>query len=105
MTNKGILAELRTIRVFLAIDKEEELNGVLYGLVEVEKTIVERVGDEWDSLPTSKIAESCNVGDRTVQRRVISLEQSNIIENQGNTTDTEYRETGLLRAAELISSN
>lgn len=105
MTDEDILAELRTIRVLLSIDKEEELDEILNSLDEVEKTIVEWVGDEWDSLPTSEIAESCNVGDRTVQRRVNSLEESYIIEKQGNGAGTEYRETGLLRAAELISSN
>lgn len=105
MTDEEILAELRTIRILLALDKGEELDDVLNNLDEVEQTIVEKVGDEWNSLPTSKIAERCEVGDRTVQRRVNSLEESHLIEKQGNAAGTEYRETGLLRAAELMSSN
>jgi len=104
MSDEEILAELRTIRTLLALDEEEELNGIMNDLDEVEETIIEEVDDGWDSLPTSEIAEECGVGDRTVRRRVGNLEEAHLIEKQGNAAGTEYRETGLLRAAELVST-
>lgn len=105
MTDEEILTELRTIRTLLALNKEEELNGILNGLDEVEQAIIERVGDEWDGLSSSEIADECDVGDRTVQRRIGNLEEANLIEKHGSGRGTEYRETGLLRAAELVSSD
>lgn len=105
MSEEEILAELRTIRTLLALDKEEELNGILNGLDEVEEEIIERVSDEWEGLSSSEIADECDVGDRTVQRRIGSLEEANLIEKRGSGRGTEYRETGLLRAAELVTSD
>ncbi|MFC6757686.1 MULTISPECIES: DeoR family transcriptional regulator [Haloarcula] len=104
MTNEEILAELRTIRTLLALEKEEELNGILNGLDEVEQALVGEIDDEWGSLATEEIAEECDVGERTVRRRVGNLEEIHLIERQGNRSGTKYRETGLLRAAELITS-
>jgi len=104
MSNEEILAELRTIRTLLALDKEEELNGILNGLDDVEQALVEEIDDEWGSLPTEEIAEECDVGERTVRRRISDLQETHLIERQGNGSGTKYRETGLLRAAELITS-
>jgi len=105
MSEEQILAELRTIRTLLALDKMEELNEIMNGLDEVEQEIIERVGNEWDGLSSSEIADECDVGDRTVQRRIGSLEETNLIEKRGNGRGTEYRETRLLRAAELVPSD
>ena len=105
MTEEQILTELRTIRTLHALDKEEELDDILSGLDEVEKKIIEEVDEEWSTLPTSEIAETCDVAERTVRRRVGNLEEVNLIERQGNASSTKYRETGLLRAAELVSSD
>lgn len=105
MSDEEILAELRTIRTLLALDKKEELNGILNGLDEVEQAIIEKVGDEWNGLSTSEIADELDVGDRTVQRRIGDLEEANLIEKRGSGRGTEYRETGLLRAADLDSSD
>jgi response regulator of citrate/malate metabolism len=104
MSEEEILAELRTIRTLLALDKEEELNDIMSGINEVEEAIIEEVDDEWSSLPTSEIAEECDVTDRTVQRRAGDLEESHLLEKQGSAAGTEYRETGLLSAAELVST-
>lgn len=103
MSDEEILAELRTIRTLLALDKEEELNRILNGLDEVEEEIIERVSDEWSRISSSEIADEHDVADRTVQRRIGNLEEANLIERRGSAGGTEYRETGLLRAAELIS--
>lgn len=105
MSEEEILAELRTIRTLLAFNKEEKLDSIMGSLDEVEQNITEEVDEEWGSLSTSEIADGCDVTDRTVQRRVGSLEESNLIEKRGNGAGTEYRETGLLKAAELVSSD
>ena len=105
MSDEETLAELRTIRTLLALDKEEELNRILNGLDEVEEEIVERIGDEWGGLSFSAVADECDVSDRTVQRRTRNLEEANLIEKRGSGRGTEYRETGLLRAAELVTSD
>lgn len=105
MTEEQILSELRTIRTLLALNKEEELNGILNDLDEVEQAIIERVSDEWDDLSSAEIADEYDVTDRTVQRRIGDLEEANLIEKRGSGRGTEYRETGLLRAAELVSAD
>lgn len=105
MTAEEILAELRTIRTLLALDKEEELDEIMNNLDEVEQAIIKKLDNAWGSLPTSEIAEECNVANRTVQRRIKRLEKSHLIEKQGNVGGREYRETGLLRAAELVCSD
>ncbi|WP_081603269.1 MULTISPECIES: winged helix-turn-helix domain-containing protein [unclassified Haloferax] len=104
MSDEEILAELRTIRTLLALDKDEELNEILSGLDEIEEEIVETVGDEWDGLSASEVANEYDVGDRTVRRRIRSLEEANLIEKRGSGRGTEYRKTGLIRAAKLVSS-
>ena len=104
MNEEEILGELRTIRTLLALDKEEEMNGMLNDLDEVEQEIINRLDDEWTTFSTSEVADECDVGTRTVGRRVSNLEEANLIERRGNGRGTEYRETGLLRAAELVST-
>jgi DNA-binding MarR family transcriptional regulator len=103
MSDEEILVELRTIRTLLALDKEEEMHGILSELGEVEQAIIDRLDDEWTTFSTSEVAEKCDVGTSTVGRRVSNLEEANLIEKRGSGRGTEYRETGLLRAAELVS--
>lgn len=105
MTNEEILAELRTIRTLLVLDKEEELDGILNGLSEVQQKIIEEVNDEWNTLPTSEIADECDVSTNTVRRGAGDLIERHLIERRGRGSGTEYRETGLLRAVELTPSN
>lgn len=105
MSDEEILAELRTIRTLLALDKEEEMGEILNDLDEVEQEIIDRLDKEWTTFSTSEVAEECDVGTSTVGRRVSNLEEVNLIEKRGNGRGTEYRETGLLRAAKLVSSN
>ena len=104
MANEEILAELRTIRTLLALDKEKELNELFEELDEVEHALLEAVDNNWDSLPTADIASECGVGNRTVQRRANNLVDLHLLEKRREGNGTEFRGTGLLTAAEIVAN-
>ncbi|WP_327053158.1 hypothetical protein [Halomicrococcus gelatinilyticus] len=105
MSDEEILAELRTIRTLLALDKEEQLNGFVDNHSEIQNQILDGLsGDEWSSIPTSEIADEHDVSNEAVRRRIRDLMDDRLIERQGKGAATEYRKTGILRAAELVST-
>lgn len=109
MTDEEILAELRTIRTLLALDKEERLRELTPELSEIQKTILDELDySEWRSLPTSDIAESHNTSTTTVRNHRDELVENSMVFQNGTGSGTEYRKTGLLRSAVelgLIDSN
>lgn len=105
MTEGKILAELRTIRTLLSIDKEQRLNEMTSGLSDIQEQVLDELAEEWSAIPTSDIAEQHDVSKRTVQRQVGELEEMNLVEKKGAGGGTEYRTTGLSRAAELVSTD
>lgn len=106
MTDKEILAELRTIRTLLALDKEEELNQFSNGLSEAQEHILSKLEyDEWSSLSSSTLADDLDSSTRTIQRETSDLVEKNLIEKKGAGRGTKYRKTGLLKATEMIGKN
>jgi len=104
MSEEQILAELRTIRTLLALDKEEQLNGFVNGHSEIQRHVLQHLSDEeWSYIPTSEIADEHGVSNETVRTHIRELMDNRLIERQGQGGATEYRKTGLLRAAELVS--
>lgn len=103
MSEEDILAELRTIRTLLALDKEEELEELATDFSELQKHLLDRLEyTEWHSLPTSEIAEEFETSTTTVRNHRSELEEKNLVEKDGDGSGTTYRKTGLLRSAELI---
>lgn len=91
MSDEEVLAELRTIRTLLALEREEKMSEILNDLDEVERAIMGRLDGEWTSFSTSEVAEECGVGTSTIGRRVSNLEEANLIERRGSGRSTEYR--------------
>jgi DNA-binding MarR family transcriptional regulator len=105
MSDEEILAELRTIRTLLAIDKKEELEELTTDLSELQEHLLNRLEHtEWHSLPTSEIAEEFETTTRTVQKHRSDLENKNLVEKDGDGRGATYRKTGLLHSAEQIGA-
>jgi hypothetical protein len=108
MTESQVVRELRTIRTLLAIDKEDELSDIFGDLDEISKAILaEFSSTEWRGAGEFKsdIVEEQDSSDRTVERRVDSLLERNLIEKKGNGPGTEYRLTGLYDVGRLVLDN
>lgn len=105
MTEDELARELRTIRTLLAIDKEEKLHEIFDDLDKVEKAILNEFSStEWRGTGEfkSELAEEQNTSVRTVDRRIDSLLDGNLVERKGNSSGTEYRLTGLYDAGRLV---
>lgn len=103
MTNDEVLKELKTIRTLLAIDKEEDLRELTTELSETQEHIMQMLSySEWRSIPTSDVADELDIVNRTVQEHRSELEEMNLINKRGKGGGTEYRITGLYRAAESL---
>lgn len=106
MTEEQIISELRTIRTLLAFERKQELGDIIDDLSEIQERILKEIESEgWSSIQTSEIANEYDVSKRTVQNHLGRLIDENLVEKQGEGRGTEYRKTGLLRAAELVTTN
>lgn len=103
MTDEELLSELRTIRLLLSIDKEEEIEQLVTGLSEKQKHILSQLSySEWRSISTSEIADQFDVGTTTVRNHRSELEEKNLIAKKGQGKGAVYRKTGLLRSASTL---
>jgi len=105
MPESEIVRELRTIRTLLAIDKDDELSDIFGDLDEIsEEILAELSSTEWRGAKEFKsdISEEHDTSKRTVERRVDSLLNRNLIENRGDGSATKYRLTGLHDAGQLV---
>jgi len=105
MTESEMVRELRTIRTLLAIDKKDELSEIFGDSDEISETILDKLSStEWRRAGELKsdVAEEHDSSNRTVNRRVDSLLDRNLIEKKGNSRATEYRLTGLYDAGRLV---
>jgi transcriptional antiterminator len=99
-----ILAELRTIRTLLALDKEPQLQEYMDELDSSHERVLEEFSyTEWRPLPTADLAEELDISKRTVQLKVGDLIDFHLVERRGSGSGSEYRKTGLLHAAELVT--
>lgn len=102
--NEEILAELRTIRTLLALDKEERLKELTPDLSDIQESILKRLDyTEWKSLPTSEIADNHGTSTTTVRNHRDELVNNSMIFQSGSGSGTEYRKTGLLRSAKELA--
>jgi DNA-binding MarR family transcriptional regulator len=105
MIEDKLAHELRTIQTLLVIDKKEELHEIFGDLDKVEKAILNKFSStEWRGTGEfkSELAEEQNTSVRTVDRRIDSLLDRNLVEKKGNSSGTEYRLTGLYDAGQLV---
>lgn len=103
MVDNEILEELKTIRILLAIDKEDQLREMTTELSEIQEYILDILSySEWRSISTSEVADDLDVGETTVREHRSELEEMNLINKKGQAGGTEYRKTGLFRAADSL---
>lgn len=106
MTEEEILAELRTIRTLLAIEKEDRLTTVVDDLDEKQLRILEELSfEEWRRSGEfqSEIADEFGVTNETIRRKKVDLVEKNLLIKKGINTGTEYKKSGLARAAGLVT--
>jgi predicted ArsR family transcriptional regulator len=103
MAQEEILTELRTIRTLLALDKEERLRELTPELSDTQHSILDELDySEWNTLPTSDIADDHDIHANTVRDHRDELVENSMIFQSGSGSGTEYRKTGLFRSAEEL---
>lgn len=105
-TEEEILEELRSIRALLMMDRQDQLKGLGESLNDDQLAILEELSyDDWIKSANIKdeITEEIEISGRTFNRRINVLEEKGLIEKEGQTRDTKYRKTGLLRMVQTLA--
>lgn len=105
MSDSEILSELRTISALLMLEKEERLGEMIADISDIQEDVLDELEyGEWTGGFTDEIADAHEVSKRQVQREIKDLVAKNLVDRQGSGPGTEYRKSGLFRAADLVNA-